>query len=74
VNLREIILENRVKHASTVLAGDGPDYRSKALVALDRYFFLIAFASFVQESDRGFTIKFSTWLKVSKIYTLLIPI
>lgn len=64
--MRESILQHRVRHASLALAGEHSrlDHRSKALAALDRYFFLITFASFVQESDNGFTVKFSAWLNV----------
>lgn len=68
INLRESVLHNRVKHASTALLrlgeqSTGRDHRVRALAALDRYFFLIAFASFVVSSDLK-SIKFSTWLKV----------
>ncbi|GAA5826021.1 hypothetical protein JCM11251_000094 [Rhodosporidiobolus azoricus] len=67
VNLRESILIHRVRYASHALT-DAPvaaDQRSAALAALERYFFLIAFAAFVEDSPpsskSGMT--FSSWLK-----------
>lgn len=65
VNLRESVLQHRVRYASLALVDEisSQDHRSKALAALERYFFLVAFASFVSESDPHFPINFSSWLK-----------
>ncbi|TPX31687.1 hypothetical protein SmJEL517_g05062 [Synchytrium microbalum] len=59
INLREVILMHRVAYAST---GD-PVMLEKALGCLERYFFLLAFASYVNEnSSDGFQTPFSIWL------------
>ncbi|TPX51665.1 hypothetical protein SeMB42_g01840 [Synchytrium endobioticum] len=59
INLREVILMHRVTYAAT---GDAK-YLEKALGCLERYFFLIAFASYVFEnSEDGFKMAFSNWL------------
>lgn len=65
VNLRESVLQHRVRYASLALldASSSTDHRSKALAALERYFFLVAFASFVAESPPNFPNTFSSWLK-----------
>ncbi|ORY84702.1 inositol hexakisphosphate-domain-containing protein [Leucosporidium creatinivorum] len=65
VNLRESVLQHRVRYASLALLNStsSQDHRSKALAALERYFFLVAFTSFVSTSPPSFPIPFSTWLK-----------
>ena len=65
VNLRESVLQNRVRYASLAPLDDdaSQSYRSKALASLESYFFLITYGSFVSESPASFPIKFSTWLK-----------
>lgn len=65
VNLRESVLQHRVRYASLALLDrdSSQDHRTKALAALERYFFLIAYGAFVGESDPTFRTSFSTWLK-----------
>lgn len=65
VNLRESVTEYRVRYASLALRDEptAQDNRQSALAALERYFFLVTFASFVSESSSSFDIPFSTWLK-----------
>lgn len=65
VNLRESVLQHRVRYASLALLDEisSQDHRSKALAALERYFFLVTFAAFVGESDSTFSTSFSSWLK-----------
>uniref|UniRef100_A0A0K3CRK6 BY PROTMAP: gi/472580415/gb/EMS18219.1/ metal ion binding protein [Rhodosporidium toruloides NP11] gi/647403677/emb/CDR49761.1/ RHTO0S32e00298g1_1 [Rhodosporidium toruloides] n=1 Tax=Rhodotorula toruloides TaxID=5286 RepID=A0A0K3CRK6_RHOTO len=65
VNLRESITEYRVRYASLALRDEptAQDNRQSALAALERYFFLITFASFVSESSSDFDVPFSAWLK-----------
>ncbi|SGZ32317.1 BQ5605_C040g11854 [Microbotryum silenes-dioicae] len=59
VNLRESILEHRIRYASLALVDNqrpsaSHERMGKALAALERYFFLIAFAAFINDA-------FSTW-------------
>lgn len=63
VNLRESVLDHRVRYAATAVLDEdtSKDHRAKALAALERYFFLISFASFAH--DTNFSVKFSTWLR-----------
>ncbi|KAK4050677.1 hypothetical protein OIV83_003403 [Microbotryomycetes sp. JL201] len=65
VNLRESVLQHRVRYASLARLNStsSEDHRSRALGALERYFFLVAFSSFVAESDSTFSTSFSTWLE-----------
>ena len=67
-NIREAVVEHRVRHASLALLDEASSraHRHKALAALERYFYLIAFAAYVAETDidapaRAFQ-NFSTWL------------
>jgi len=69
VNLRESILVQRVKYAlsSSGSSGEGAGAGGEASLtragkALEKYFFMIAFASFVEGSDEGFSQSFSEWL------------
>ncbi|SCV73360.1 BQ2448_7286 [Microbotryum intermedium] len=55
VNLRESILEHRIRYASLALVDNqrhsaSHDRMGKALAALERYFFLIAFAAFINDA------------------------
>ncbi|GAA5953720.1 hypothetical protein JCM8115_004129 [Rhodotorula mucilaginosa] len=67
VNLRESITEYRVRYASLALVDEktASAKRQSALAALERYFFLIAFAAFVSESPSSSTFSepFSSWLR-----------
>ncbi|PPQ64143.1 hypothetical protein CVT24_008773 [Panaeolus cyanescens] len=70
-NLREDILINRLKYSLTSMdEAQGEKYLNKAGKALEKYFFMIAFASFVEESDENFSQSFSSWLKArTEIWT-----
>lgn len=64
-NLREDILIHRVKYSLTTADSDESkreDLLSKARRALEKYFFMITFASYV-DSVEDFEITFSDWLK-----------
>ncbi|KAG1893242.1 inositol hexakisphosphate-domain-containing protein [Suillus fuscotomentosus] len=64
-NLREDILTYRVKYSLTTADSDESkreDLLSKARRALEKYFFMITFASYV-DSVKDFEITFSDWLK-----------
>jgi hypothetical protein len=59
-NLREVILMYRVKY---YVNGSQATIK-RALGCLERYFFLLAFCSYVTEqSASGFNVMFSEWLK-----------
>lgn len=61
VNIREEILINRAKYS---VHGD-KSYLGKALVFLERYFFLLAFSSYIHENivkKSNFELPFSSWL------------
>ncbi|KAG1720160.1 inositol hexakisphosphate-domain-containing protein [Suillus lakei] len=65
-NLREDILTYRVKYSLTTADSDESkreDLLSKARGALEKYFFMITFASYV-DSVEDFEMTFSDWLKV----------
>ncbi|KAK2460946.1 hypothetical protein APHAL10511_007416 [Amanita phalloides] len=63
-NLREDILINRLKYALATMEEDqGNKFIQKARKALEKYFFIIAFASYVDASDISFRQTFSDWLK-----------
>ncbi|KAF7323269.1 hypothetical protein HMN09_00107700 [Mycena chlorophos] len=63
INLREDILIHRLKYSMTSMdEAKGDDHLSKALKAIEKYFFVIAFASYV-ESTTDFSQSFSDWLK-----------
>ncbi|KAJ3409888.1 hypothetical protein HDV05_004169 [Chytridiales sp. JEL 0842] len=60
INLREVILLHRVRYSNT---GDMASLE-KAIGCLERYFFLLAFSSYVTETiDLKFDIQFSEWLR-----------
>ncbi|KAJ7168617.1 inositol hexakisphosphate-domain-containing protein [Mycena filopes] len=62
-NLREDILMHRLKYSMTSMdEAKGEDFLDKAVKALEKYFFAIAFASYVDSTD-DFCQTFSDWLK-----------
>ncbi|KAF9561985.1 hypothetical protein CPC08DRAFT_707027 [Agrocybe pediades] len=62
-NLREDILTYRLKYALTSMdEAQGEIFLNKAVKALEKYFFMIAFASFVENSNENFSQSFSDWL------------
>ncbi|PPQ89339.1 hypothetical protein CVT25_003176 [Psilocybe cyanescens] len=62
-NLREDILTYRLRYSLTSLdEAQGEDFLNKAMRSLEKYFFMIAFASFVETSDAHFSQSFSDWL------------
>ncbi|KAJ7472784.1 inositol hexakisphosphate-domain-containing protein [Mycena latifolia] len=62
-NLREDILIHRLKYSMTSMDDvKAQDYLDKAAKALEKYFFVIVFASFVDGTD-DFSQSFSDWLK-----------
>ncbi|KAJ7285370.1 inositol hexakisphosphate-domain-containing protein, partial [Mycena rebaudengoi] len=62
-NLREDILISRLKYSMTSMdEAKGEDFLDKAVKALEKYFFVIAFASYVEGTD-DFRQSFSEWLK-----------
>ncbi|KJA26349.1 hypothetical protein HYPSUDRAFT_36651 [Hypholoma sublateritium FD-334 SS-4] len=70
-NLREDILIYRLKYSlTTVDEAKGEDFLNKATKSLEKYFFMIAFASFVEHSDQNFSQSFSDWLSArTEIWT-----
>ncbi|GAA6059315.1 hypothetical protein JCM10212_005895 [Sporobolomyces blumeae] len=72
VNLRESVLQHRVRYASLALLDErsAAEHRSQALAALQRYFFLVTFAAFVDETplpsssttNASRPVTFSKWL------------
>lgn len=64
VNLREMIVELRMQYSvSTADESTRINWLDRALQALERYFFLIAFARYVEEEQAGSTGKrFADWL------------
>ncbi|KAG0151897.1 hypothetical protein CROQUDRAFT_36078 [Cronartium quercuum f. sp. fusiforme G11] len=72
INLREDILEHRIQFAITAAnnndePADGDEKKhmhlKRALAALERYFFLIAFAGYCNEPPMSFNDTFSPWLR-----------
>ncbi|KAF7374402.1 hypothetical protein MSAN_00324300 [Mycena sanguinolenta] len=62
-NLREDILVHRLKYSMTSMEeAKGEDFLEKAVKALEKYFFIIAFTSFVDGTE-NFSQSFSDWLK-----------
>lgn len=72
VNLREDILTNRIRQ-TTQTSSDNNTFLAKALAGLQRYFFLLCFASYINESpDTNFQTRFSSWVRArSEIWTML---
>ncbi|KAF9510295.1 hypothetical protein BS47DRAFT_1373349 [Hydnum rufescens UP504] len=64
LNLRENILEHRMRYSVTTMDDHRRgEYLVKAGKALEKYFFLLAFASYVEE-QANFEESFSQWMKV----------
>ncbi|KAI0635643.1 inositol hexakisphosphate-domain-containing protein [Trametes polyzona] len=71
VNLREEIFTSRLKYSLTAAVDDKEreKYLNKAVKALEKYFFAIAFANYVEMAD-DFKQSFADWLKPrSEIWT-----
>lgn len=65
INLREDVLHHRINLAMAAMDEDSRDnHLSKALAGLERYFFLVAFASYVAETDVQSGLQYSEWLQV----------
>ncbi|CAO3589334.1 unnamed protein product [Absidia cylindrospora] len=86
VNLREIILTNRIRHNNCKSSSHGNKsggnpmggydnnlYLEKASKALQRYFFLLCFMAYVNESpDTRFETRFSSWIKArTEVWSML---
>ncbi|KAI8971777.1 inositol hexakisphosphate-domain-containing protein [Mycotypha africana] len=77
VNLREDILMNRIKqttqHQKSSDYASTDNFISKAVAGLHRYFSLLCFTAYINESsDTDFGVKFSEWLRSrSEIWTML---
>ncbi|KAL5486072.1 hypothetical protein ACEPAI_7116 [Sanghuangporus weigelae] len=65
VNLREEILTNRIRYSLTSLDDQGREmFLDKAAKAIEKYFFIIAFASYVEErGSDNFNETFTQWMK-----------
>ncbi|KAI0701909.1 inositol hexakisphosphate-domain-containing protein [Cerioporus squamosus] len=65
VNLREEIFLNRIRYSLTTAVDDKErdNFLSKAVKSLEKYFFAIAFANYVEMED-DFRQSFADWLKV----------
>ncbi|KAI8984466.1 inositol hexakisphosphate-domain-containing protein [Mycotypha africana] len=66
VNLRESILSNRILQTAHVSSSDFNEnhYLNKALSGLQRYFFLLCFTAYVNESpNTNFEVRFSDWVR-----------
>ncbi|KAI0749707.1 inositol hexakisphosphate-domain-containing protein [Daedaleopsis nitida] len=71
VNLREEIFLNRVRYSLTTAVNDAErdNFLSKAVKSLEKYFFAIAFANYVEMQD-DFGQSFADWLKArTEIWT-----
>ncbi|KAI0027879.1 inositol hexakisphosphate-domain-containing protein [Vararia minispora EC-137] len=63
VNLREDILVHRVRYSlSSLEEANDQEYLAKAARALEKYFFIIAFASYI-DTQNSFSQTFVEWLK-----------
>ncbi|KZT29832.1 hypothetical protein NEOLEDRAFT_1174835 [Neolentinus lepideus HHB14362 ss-1] len=62
-NLREDILAHRIRYSLTTTLAEGSreEFLDKAVRSLEKYFFAIAFSSYVDTQD-GFVTSFSDWL------------
>ncbi|EJD06892.1 uncharacterized protein FOMMEDRAFT_75682 [Fomitiporia mediterranea MF3/22] len=65
VNLREEILTNRIRYSLTSLDEQGREtYLDKAAKGIEKYFFIIAFANYVEETGlNDFNETFYDWMK-----------
>lgn len=71
INLREDVLNHRINFAMAAMDEENRDlhYR-KGAAGLERYFFLIAFASFIAETQDAPDMKYSKWLEVRYSVTI----
>ncbi|PAV16188.1 metal ion binding oxidoreductase [Pyrrhoderma noxium] len=65
VSLREEIFTNRIRYSTTSLDEQSREaFLDKAVKSLEKYFFIIAFASYVEErGSSGFEESFSQWMR-----------
>lgn len=64
INLREDILYHRISLALAAMdETKRDDHLKRALAGLERYFFLIAFASYVAETNLKGELRYSEWLQ-----------
>ncbi|KAF5359127.1 hypothetical protein D9756_003293 [Leucocoprinus leucothites] len=62
-NLREEIMTYRLKYSLTSMGDEqSEELLNKAVKALEKYFFMIAFASFVDASNKDFSQSFLEWI------------
>lgn len=75
INLRESILTNRIRQTTQATSSDYDEsnYLSKALGGLQRYFFLLCFTAYVNESpNTKFEKRFSSWVRArTEIWAML---
>ncbi|KAG1474862.1 hypothetical protein G6F56_000086 [Rhizopus delemar] len=75
VNLREAILTNRIHQITQVSSANYNEnsYLSKALNGLQRYFFLLCFTAYVNESpNTKFEQRFSSWVRArTEVWSML---
>ena len=75
INLRESILTNRIRQTTQTSSADYDEnnYLSKALGGLQRYFFLLCFTAYVNESpNTKFEKRFSSWVRArTEIWAML---
>ncbi|RCI07158.1 hypothetical protein CU098_013780 [Rhizopus stolonifer] len=75
INLRESILTNRIRQMAHTSSSEYNDknYLGKALDGLQRYFFLLCFSAYVNEStSTKFEARFSSWIKArTEIWAML---
>ncbi|RXW17535.1 hypothetical protein EST38_g8313, partial [Candolleomyces aberdarensis] len=71
VNLRDDILRYRVMYSLTSMGdAQGEGFLNKAIKSLEKYFFMIAFANFIETTADSSQRTFADWLKLlfSKLY------
>ncbi|KAG2202051.1 hypothetical protein INT47_006243 [Mucor saturninus] len=75
INLRESILTNRIRQTTQTSSADYDEnnYLNKALGGLQRYFFLLCFTAYVNESpNTKFEKRFSSWVRArTEIWAML---
>lgn len=75
MNLREAILTNRIHQITQVSSANYNEnsYLSKALNGLQRYFFLLCFTAYVNESpNTKFEQRFSSWVRArTEVWSML---
>lgn len=75
INLRESILTNRIRQTTQTSSADYDEnnYLNKALGGLQRYFFLLCFTAYVNESpNTKFEKRFSSWVRArTEVWAML---